>query len=330
MEKKKVFSGIQPSGNLTIGNYIGAMKNFVGLQEDYEAYYCVVDLHAITAKQNPADLRKNSRNLAALYLAAGIDPEKSCLFIQSHVPAHVELAWVLNTMTYMGELSRMTQFKDKLESNKDNQNAGLFNYPVLMAADILLYQADLVPVGDDQKQHIELTRNLAERFNNRYSETFIVPEDFIPESGGRIMSLKDPNKKMSKSDTDTNASIYILDEPATIRKKIKSAVTDSLGVIAYSQDQPGIRNLIDIYAAFDGSRPEEIEMKFKAANYGTFKEAVGEKIIEKLGPIQANYKEIVGDKEGLDKILKEGADKAAYQARKTLSKVYRKVGFYQG
>lgn len=330
MEKKKVFSGIQPSGNLTIGNYIGAMKNFVGLQEDYEAYYCVVDLHAITAKQNPADLRKNSRNLAALYLAAGIEPEKSCLFIQSHVPAHVELAWVLNTMTYMGELSRMTQFKDKLESNKDNQNAGLFNYPVLMAADILLYQADLVPVGDDQKQHIELTRNLAERFNNRYSETFTVPEDFIPESGGRIMSLKDPNKKMSKSDTDANASIYILDEPETIRRKIKSAVTDSLGVIAYSQDQPGIRNLIDIYAAFDGSRPEEVEMKFKAANYGTFKEVVGEKIIEKLGPIQANYKEIVGDKEGLDKILKEGADKAAYQARKTLSKVYRKVGFYQG
>lgn len=326
---KRVFSGIQPSGNLTIGNYIGAMKNFVDLQETYETFYCVVDLHAITARQKPADLRKNSRNLAALYLAAGIDPDKSCLFIQSHVPAHTELAWVLNTMTYMGELSRMTQFKDKLESNKDNQNAGLFNYPVLMAADILLYNADHVPVGDDQKQHIELTRNIAERFNNRYSPTFTVPEEFTPEAGGRIMSLKEPKKKMSKSDKDQNASIYILDDPDVIRKKIRSAVTDSVGKIAYNDDQAGLKNLIDIYSAFSGKAPDKVVEEFKDANYGSFKEAVGEMVVENLKPIQEKYKEIVEDKDMLDSILSQGAEKARYEARKTLSKVYRKVGFYQ-
>lgn len=329
MEKKVVFSGIQPSGNLTIGNYIGAMKNFVGLQEDYETYYCVVDLHAITSKQVPADLRKNSRSLAALYIAAGIDPEKSALFIQSHVPAHVELAWVLNTMTYMGELSRMTQFKDKLESNQDNQNAGLFNYPVLMAADILLYQADLVPVGDDQKQHLELTRDLAERFNNRYSDTFAVPEVMIPESGGRIMSLKEPSKKMSKSDQDQNASIYILDEPNVIRNKVKRAVTDSLANFAYTDDQPGLKNLIDLYAAFDGTSPEEVVAKFADQNYGPFKEALAELIVEKLSPIQERYHEIMDDKDKLDEVLKSGAEKASYKAMKTLRKVYKKVGFYQ-
>lgn len=329
MEKKIVFSGIQPSGNLTIGNYIGAMKNFVDLQDMYETYYCVVDLHAMTSRQVPADLRKNSRSLAALYIAAGIDPEKSALFIQSHVPAHVELAWVLNTMTYMGELSRMTQFKDKIESNQDNQNAGLFNYPVLMAADILLYQADLVPVGDDQKQHLELTRDIAERFNNRYSETLILPEGFIPKSGGRIMSLKEPTKKMSKSDADQNSAIYILDEPNVIRNKIKRAVTDSLGNFEYTDEQPGLRNLIDIYSAFSEITPEETVKQFSSENYGPFKEALGDLIVEKLSPIQERYNEIMEDKEKLDEILKAGSEKASYKAMKTLRKVYKKVGFYQ-
>lgn len=329
MEKKIVFSGIQPSGNLTIGNYIGAMKNFVDLQNMYETYYCVVDLHAMTSKQVPADLRKNSRSLAALYLAAGIDPEKSTLFIQSHVPAHVELGWVLNTMTYMGELSRMTQFKDKIESNQDNQNAGLFNYPVLMAADILLYQADLVPVGDDQKQHLELTRDIAERFNNRYSDTFVVPEGFIPKSGGRIMSLKEPNKKMSKSDADQNSAIYILDDEKVIRNKIKRAVTDSLGNFEYTDEQAGLKNLIDIYSAFAEISPEETVKQFSSENYGPFKETLGDLIVEKLSPIQENYKEIMEDKAYLDGILKAGSEKASYKAMKTLRKVYKKVGFYQ-
>ena len=329
MSKKIVFSGVQPSGGLTIGNYIGAIKNFVELQDEYDCYYSIVDMHAITVPQVPKDLRKNTLDVLALYIACGLDPEKSTLFIQSHVPAHAELTWVLNTITYMGQLNRMTQFKEKSRRSEENLNAGLFTYPVLMAADILLYQSDLVPVGEDQKQHLELARDLAERFNNRYSETFKVPEPLIKEQGARIMSLQNPEKKMSKSDENENAYILILDKPDTIKRKIKRAVTDSIGEIKYNDEQLGIKNLITIYSVFSGASIEEIENRYDGAGYGKFKEDLAQVVIEALRPIQERYEDLINNKDYLEKIYREGAEKASYVAYKTLRKVYRKVGFIQ-
>ena len=258
MEKKVVFSGVQPSGGLTIGNYIGAIKNWIDLQDKYDCYYCIVDLHAITVPQVPKDLRKNTLELLAIYLASGLNPEKSTIFIQSHVSAHTELTWVLDTISYMGQLNRMTQFKEKAKRSEENLNAGLFTYPVLMASDILLYQTDLVPVGEDQKQHLELARDLAERFNNKYSETFKVPEPLIQKFGAKIMSLQDPESKMSKSDKDENGHILILDKPDAIRRKIKRAVTDSIGEVKYNDERLGIKNLMNIYSVFSGDYIEEI------------------------------------------------------------------------
>lgn len=327
--KKTVFSGVQPSGDLTLGNYLGAIQYFARLQEENDCYFCVVDMHSITVNQVPAQLRKNSLSLMALYIATGIDPEKSVLFIQSHVPQHAELSWVLSTITYMGQLSRMTQYKEKLAKNQDNQNVGLFTYPVLMAADILLYQADFVPVGSDQKQHLELARDLAERFNNKYSDTFVVPEPLIPDSGGRIMSLKDPTAKMSKSDPDENARILLLDDKDAIVRKIKRAVTDSMGEFRYSEEQAGLMNLINIYSAFTGETSETIVKRYETENYSRFKEELGELVAEGLRPIQERYREISSDKGYLEEVCKKNAQRASYAAMKTLRKVYKKVGFYQ-
>ncbi len=327
MEKKTVFSGVQPSGALTIGNYIGAIKNWVELQEEYNCYYCIVDLHAITVPQIPKNLRKNTLEVLALYLACGIDPEKSTLFIQSHVPAHAELTWVLNSISYMGQLNRMTQFKEKAKKSEENLNAALFTYPVLMASDILLYQADLVPVGEDQKQHLELARDLAERFNNKYSDTFKVPEPFIKEFGARIMSLQNPEAKMSKSDADENAYVLILDDKDSIRRKIKRAVTDSLGVVAYNDEQSGLKNLLTIYSIFTKENIEDIVSRYEGQGYGKLKEDLAEVVVEGLSPIQEKFNDFMNNKDYLEKIYKEGADKAEYQAMKTLRKVYKKVGF---
>lgn len=325
-DKKIVYSGIQPSGSLTIGNYIGALKNFIGLQDEYNCLYCIVDMHAITVAQEPKDLRKNTLDVLALYLAAGLDPKKSIIYIQSHVPAHAELGWVLNTMTGLGQLQRMTQFKDKSSKYTDVQ-AGLLNYPVLMAADILLYNTSYVPVGEDQKQHIEITRDLAQRFNSRYSETFTIPEILTPKVGARIMSLKDPSSKMSKSDSNKDGFILILDSEDDTRKKIKRAVTDSSGEFRYSDDQPGLKNLINIHASFSGMRPEEIVKKYENLGYGDFKEDLGEVVVEGLRPLRERFKEIRSDKAYLESVYKEGAEKASYLANKTLRKVYKKVGF---
>lgn len=329
MEKKIVFSGVQPSGGLTIGNYIGAIKNWIALQEQYDCYYSIVDLHAITVPQVPKDLRKNTLEVLALYLACGLDPDKSTIFIQSHVTAHLELSWILNTISYMGQLNRMTQFKEKSQRAEENLNAALFTYPVLMASDILLYQTDLVPVGDDQKQHLELARDLAERFNNRYSPTFQVPEPIISQEGARIMSLQDPEKKMSKSDDNENAYILILDDPATIRRKVRRAVTDSVGEVNYNDDQLGIKNLINIYSVFTGDRVEEIVERYQGQGYGKFKADLGELIVEELSPIQERFNQLIANKDYLEKVYKEGSEKAAYMANRTLRKVYRKVGFIQ-
>lgn len=327
MEKKVVFSGVQPSGALTIGNYIGAIRNWVDLQNQYDCYYCIVDLHAITIPQVPANLRKRTLEVLALYLACGIDPEKSTLFIQSHLPAHTELTWVLNTITYMGQLNRMTQFKEKSRRSEENLNAGLFTYPVLMASDILLYQADLVPVGDDQKQHLELARDLAIRFNNRYSETFRVPEPMIPKYGARIMSLQNPESKMSKSDTDENGYILILDNKDTIKRKIKRAVTDSVGVVDYNDEQLGMRNLLNIYSVFTKEEISDIVKRYEGVGYGRFKEDLAEVVIEGLSPIQEKYDYLIENKDYLESIYKLGAEKAEAKAIKTLRKVYKKVGF---
>lgn len=326
--KKTIFSGIQPSGNLTIGNYLGALRNWEKLQDDYNCLFCIVDMHAITVRQIPADLRKRSYEALALYMACGISPEKCILYIQSHVPAHAELSWVLGCYTMFGELSRMTQFKDKSATHANNINAGLFTYPVLMAADILLYQADLVPVGADQKQHLELARDIAVRFNGAYSETFKVPEPYIPKVGSRIMSLQEPDKKMSKSDLG-DGSVGILEKPDVIVKKFKKAVTDSDCLIKYLDGKDGINNLLSIYCAFTDKTIEEAEKEFEGILYGEFKMAVAEACIGKLRPIQDQFNTYMADKAQLDKILKENAEKAAYLARKTLSKVYRKVGFVQ-
>ena len=283
--KKRIFSGVQPTGNLTIGNYLGAIKNWTTLQDDYECLYCVVNQHAITVRQVPADLRRRTYETLALYMACGLDPEKNTLYVQSHVKEHAELAWLLNCFTGFGELSRMTQFKDKSAKHADNVNAGLFTYPVLMAADILLYQADLVPVGIDQKQHIELTRDVAERFNAVYSDTFTIPEPYMPKTGTKIMSLQDPTKKMSKSDENENATVRILDDKDTIIRKFKRAVTDSDTVVRYSEDKPGVSNLMSIYSCFTGKDYDAIEKEFEGRGYGDFKMAVGEACADALAPV---------------------------------------------
>lgn len=325
--KKRIFSGIQPSGNLTIGNYIGALRNFGSLQNDYECLYCIVDLHSLTVRQVPKDLRERSYSVLALYLATGLDPEKNILFMQSHVSAHSELAWILNCYTYMGELSRMTQYKDKSARHTDNINAGLFTYPVLMASDILLYQTDLVPIGQDQKQHLELSRDISQRFNKVYSDTFVVPDPYIPKVGNKIMSLQEPEKKMSKSDENENNYVLILDSYDTIIRKFKRAVTDSEREIRYDPEhKSGVSNLMGIYSAITGKEYAAIEKEFAGVNYGEFKVAVGEIVAAELKPIQEKYQALVGDKSYLDGVLKDAAERAERIARKTLSKVYRKVG----
>ncbi|HHZ01430.1 MAG TPA: tryptophan--tRNA ligase [Tissierellia bacterium] len=329
MEKRKViFSGMQPSGSLTLGNYLGALKNWVSLQSEYDSYYCVVDMHAITVPKEPKDLRRNTLEVLANYIAAGLDPEQVTLFIQSHVPAHAELAWILNCFSYYGELSRMTQFKDKSKKQDSNAiTAGLFTYPVLMAADILLYQADLVPVGEDQRQHLEITRDIAQRFNNRFSETFTVPEAYISKDVAKIMSLQDPNSKMSKSDSNENAYILLMDKPDVIRRKFKRSVTDSVGVVNYTDEQPGIKNLINIYSKITNKQPEEIAGEYQGKGYAELKEDVAEVVIEELKPIQEKIDYLLKNKDYLEKIYIEGAQKAEIAAQKTLRKVKRKVGF---
>ena len=326
--KKRVLSGIQPSGELCISNYIGALKNWIALQDEYECVYLIVDLHSLTVEQVPADLRKRCYSYVAQYLACGIDPDKSLIVVQSHVPEHAELTWVLNTITYLGELNRMTQFKDKSKKQK-NINLGLYTYPVLMASDILLYQADLVPVGADQKQHLELSRDLAIRFNGKYSPTFTVPEPFIPKQGARIMSLQDPESKMSKSDENPNNYISLLDDPSVIMKKFKRAVTDSETEIRYDESRKGLHNLINIYSAYTGDSQKKIEDMYVGKMYSDFKVDLADIVIDALKPIQEEYNRIYSDKTQLDQILKDGAEKARYQARKTLDKVYRKVGLVQ-
>ncbi|MBC5742572.1 tryptophan--tRNA ligase [Lachnospiraceae bacterium MD308] len=325
--KKVLFSGMQATGNLTLGNYLGALKNWVTLCDEYECFYSVVDMHSITVRQDPATLRKRARALLTLYIAAGLDPEKNCIYYQSHVSGHAELAWILNCFTYMGELNRMTQFKDKSAKHADNINAGLFTYPVLMAADILLYQADVVPVGIDQMQHLEITRDIAGRFNHIYGDVFTVPEAYIGKVGAKIMSLQDPSKKMSKSDENPNASIYLMDEPDTIMRKCKRAVTDSKALIIYSDEQPGVKNLIDIYSASTGKSPAEVVKEFDGKGYGEFKMAVGEAVVSVLKPLQDEVARLEKDKVYIDSVIKKNAEKANYFAMKTLRKVQKKVGF---
>ena len=326
-EKKIIFSGVQPSGNLTIGNYLGAIGKGKAFEEQYNSIYCVADMHAITVRQNPAELRRRTYETLALYIASGLDPEKNILFVQSHVPAHAELAWVLNCYTMFGELSRMTQFKDKSAKNAQNINAGLFTYPTLMAADILLYQTDLVPVGIDQKQHVEITRDIATRFNQIYSETFRLPEIYTPKTGKKINSLAEPTKKMSKSDENTNASVYLLDSRDDIIRKFKRAVTDSDTVVKRAEGKDGINNLMTIYSCFTGKSDEEIEREFDGRGYGDFKLAVGEACADALAHVQAEFARLTADKAYLESIMKQNAEFASYLANKTLSKVYRKVGF---
>ncbi len=326
-DKKIIFSGIQPTGCVTLGNYLGALKNWVELQHDYNCCFSVVDMHSITVRQEPAQLRKRCMEFLAQYLACGIDGEDNLVFFQSHVPAHAELAWVLNCNTYMGELSRMTQFKDKSAKHATNINAGLFTYPVLMAADILLYQTDLVPVGVDQKQHLELARDIAIRFNNAFGETFKVPEPFIPKAGAKIMSLQEPTSKMSKSDPNVNGFISILDDHDSIMRKFKRAVTDSDNEIVYKDGKDGINNLINIYTSVTGKTIEETEKEFSGLGYGAFKEAVGTAVSEHLKPVREKYANIINDKSYLETVYKSGAERASYVARKTLSKTYRKIGF---
>ncbi|OMP67186.1 tryptophan--tRNA ligase [Domibacillus epiphyticus] len=322
---KTIFSGIQPSGTITLGNYIGALKQFVELQDDYNCYFCIVDEHAITVQQDRLELRKNIRSLAALYVAVGLDPSKATLFIQSEVPAHAQAGWMLQCVAYIGELERMTQFKDK-SAGKEAVSAGLLTYPPLMAADILLYGTDIVPVGEDQKQHLELTRDLAERFNKKYNDIFTVPEVRIPKEGARVMSLQDPTKKMSKSDPNNKAFITLLDDPKQIEKKIKSAVTDSDGIVKYDKEnKPGVSNLLSIYSALEGIPIADLEKQFEGKGYGDFKQAVADVIIQNLAPVQARYNELI-DSEELDRILDEGAEKARRTAGKTLRKMENAMG----
>lgn len=325
--KKVVFSGVQPSGNLTIGNYLGAIRNFSEFSDLYKCFYCVVDMHAITVRQVPAELRRRTYETLALYMACGLDPAKNTLYVQSHVSAHAELAWILDCYTMFGELSRMTQFKDKSAKHADNVNAGLFTYPSLMAADILLYQTDMVPVGVDQKQHLELARDIANRFNGVYSDTFTVPEGYIAQNGRKIMSLADPAKKMSKSDENENAVVYILDSKDAILRKFRRAVTDSDTQLRFAEGKDGINNLMTIYSCFTGKTMEEIEKEFDGRGYGDFKSAVGEVCADALAPVRMEFDRLMADKAYLEEIMKNGAAEAAHFARKTLSKVRRKIGF---
>ena len=327
MEKKVILSGIQATGSLTLGNYIGALNNFVKLQDKYDCYYMIADLHTLTVRNDPKALRENTLKLLALYIACGLDPEKNTIFIQSHVPAHTELSWILNCYTYMGELNRMTQFKDKSQKHSDNINSGLFTYPVLMASDILLYGADMVPVGDDQKQHLEITRDVAERFNSIYGDTFVIPEPYIPESGARIMGLQNPTSKMSKSSEDENDKILLTDDSSTIMKKVKRAVTDSENHVHYDKEnKPGISNLMSIYGIMKDKSFEEIEAEFEGRGYGDFKGAVAESIIEVLEPIQAKYNEFIENPEMLKAIYESGAKKAREKSEKIIRDVKKKVG----
>jgi len=330
IKRPTLYSAAQPTNNLTIGNYIGAVRNWVNLQENYDCYFCLANMHAITVRQVPAELRARTIELAALYLACGIDPEKSVLYVQSHVRQHAELCWVLNNYTYVGEMNRMTQFKDKSAKHADNINMGLMDYPVLMAADILLYQTDVVPVGLDQTQHVEIARDIAQRFNNAYSPTFTVPECVYTKVGAKIADLLDPSKKMSKSAENTNGSVFMCDDRDTVIRKFKRAVTDSGSEIIYSpEDKAGVSNLLSIYSVFAGKSIADAERDFAGKGYGEFKLAVGETVADKLAPIQAEQKRILQDRDYLNRILKAGAERAAFKAEKTLSKVYKKIGFLQ-
>lgn len=328
--KKRMLSGIQPSGDLHLGNYLGAIKNWADRVNDYECFYFMADMHTITVRQDPAELRKRSLNQLAQYIACGLDPEQNTLFLQSHVPSHAQLSWVLNCYTMFGELSRMTQFKDKSEKHSENINAGLFTYPVLMAADILIYQPDYVPVGEDQKQHVELCRDIAQRFNNIYGEVFKIPEPYIAKTGARIYGLTTPGDKMSKSIPD--GCVFIMDNPDVIAKKFKRAVTDSdtENCIRYDKEnKPGVANLMNIYSTITGSSFEDIEKEFEGKGYGAFKPVVGEAVIEHLRPIREEAERLIKDKAYLDDVYRKGAEKASYVSNKTLRKVYKKVGFYQ-
>lgn len=326
-EQKRVLSFIQPSGLLTLGNYLGALKNWTEMQNDFDCTFAVADLHAITVRQEPAKLRNQIYSTYAILLALGIDPEKNTVFIQSHVPEHAQLAWLLSCYTQFGEMSRMTQFKDKSQRHPDNINVGLFSYPVLMAADILLYKADLIPVGADQKQHIEIARDIANRFNNIYGDVFTIPDGYIPKSAARIKSLQDPTKKMSKSDDNVNAWIAILDTKDDIIRKFKRAVTDSDSRVIMSEDKPGVSNLISIYSAVTGKTTAEVEREFDGKGYGDFKLAVGEAVADELAPIKQKHDEIIKDKKELERLYRIGAEKAEYVARKTYLKAMKKVGF---
>lgn len=326
-EKKIIFSGIQPTGTFTLGNYIGAVRNWSKLQDEYNCIYSIVDMHAITVRQDPAKLRQHTIEAYALIMACGVDPEKSIAFIQSHNKCHAEMNWVLSCSTQFGELSRMTQFKAKSEKHPDDINAGLFTYPVLMAGDILLYQTDLVPIGADQKQHLELARNVAQRFNQKYGELFKVPEPYIPEVGARVMSLQDPTKKMSKSDENQNSCIYILDDKDTIIKKFKKAVTDSEAKVRYAEGKDGINNLMAIYSVVTGKSYDDIEKEFDGKGYGDFKIAVGEAVADHLEPVRTRFAELMADKAYLKECYTRGAEQAVRISQKTMSKAYRKVGF---
>ena len=328
VQKKRILSGIQPSGDLTLGSYLGAIRNWAALADEYDCYYMLADMHTITVRQVPADLRRHTLTQVAAYIASGLDPEKNVLFVQSHVPAHAQLGWVLDCYTMFGELSRMTQFKDKSAKNADNINAGLFTYPALMAADILLYQADLVPVGGDQKQHVEICRDIATRFNEIYGDTFKLPDPYIPQVGARIMSLTSPNNKMSKSDKDQNGCIYMLEKPEDIMRKFKKAVTDSEACVRFDPgNKPGVSNLMQIYSVTTGKSYETIEQEFAGQGYGSFKTTVGESVVELLRPIREETDRLLADKAYLESVYRAGAEKAAYVANRTLSKVYKKVGF---
>lgn len=327
-KKKIIYSAMQPSGIPSLGNYIGALKNWKNLQDEYNCLFGVANMHAITVRQNPTELRQRTKDLVALFLAIGLDPDKHIIYVQSDVKAHAELAWILNCFTYMGELNRMTQFKDKSAKHADNINAGLYTYPVLMAGDILLYQSDLVPVGADQKQHLEICRDIAGRFNSLYGDVFKIPEPYIPKVGARIMGLQNPERKMSKSESDNaNNVIYILEEPNVIANKIKRAVTDSDTEVRYGEDKPGVSNLLNIYSSVTGKSIDEAVAEFKGCGYGEFKLGVAEAVVAELEPIQKRFKEYSSDKAYLEKVMKEGAEKASYIANKTLNKVKKKVGY---
>jgi len=326
-ERKVLYSGMQATGKLTIGNYIGALKNWVNLHEDYDCFFGVMDLHSLTVRQNPTEFRQNARRIYTQYVAAGLDPKKNCIYFQSHVSAHAELGWILDCFTYMGELNRMTQFKDKSAKHADNINAGLFTYPALMAADILLYQADLVPIGADQKQHLEICRDVAERFNNIYGDVFTIPEGYFPKAGARIMSLAEPTKKMSKSDENVNATIYLVDDRDTIIRKFKKAVTDSDAEVRYDvENKPGVSNLMEIYGVVTNKTMDEVAKEFEGKGYGDFKLAVGEAVADMLDPFHKRCVELEQDKTYINECIKENAEKASYFANKTLRKVHKKLG----